>query len=61
MIRTWSYNVLTLGIAQRKEILVDLLLEILHPDRIIERSDAAVRRKEGLQPHKELLRGPDIP
>jgi 23S rRNA (cytosine1962-C5)-methyltransferase len=52
---------LTLGIAQRKEILVDLLLEILHPDRIIERSDAAVRRKEGLQPHKELLRGPDIP
>jgi 23S rRNA (cytosine1962-C5)-methyltransferase len=52
---------LTLGIAQRKETLVDPLLEILHPDRIIERSDTAVRRKEGLQPHKELLWGPDIP
>jgi 23S rRNA (cytosine1962-C5)-methyltransferase len=52
---------LTLGIAQRKEFLVDLLLETLHPDRIIERSDTAVRRKEGLQPHKELLWGPSIP
>ena len=52
---------LTLGIAQRKEMLVELLLELIQPDRIIERSDTAVRRKEGLQPHKELLWGSEIP
>ena len=51
---------LTLGIARRKEILVDLLLELLNPQRIIERSDSDVRHKEGLQPHKELLWGADI-
>jgi 23S rRNA (cytosine1962-C5)-methyltransferase len=52
---------LTLGIDQRKEILVELLLEMLQPTRIIERSDIDVRYKEGLKPHKELLWGPDIP
>ncbi len=52
---------LTLGIDQRKELLVDLLLETLNPTRVIERSDSEMRLKEGLRPHKELLWGPEIP
>ena len=40
----------TLGMDQRREILVDAIQEALLPGNIIERSDAAVRRAEGLQP-----------
>lgn len=39
---------LTWGIDRRKEMLIDLLAELLQPAGIIERSDAAVRKKEGL-------------
>ena len=52
---------LSLGIDQRKEQLVELLREMFRPQRIIERSDSATRRKEGLQPHKALLWGVDVP
>ena len=38
----------TLGMDQRKEILVDAIREVLGGRNIIERSDAAVRRAEGL-------------
>ncbi len=40
---------LTLGIDQRRDLLVALLAELLQPQGILERSDAAVRRKEGLK------------
>lgn len=40
---------LTLGIDQRRDLLVGLLAELLQPQGILERSDAAVRRKEGLK------------
>ena len=46
-----------LGMDQRREILVDAIQEILNPGNIIERSDAAVRRAEGLQPMTGVLRG----
>ncbi len=52
---------LSLGIDQRKEQMVKLLREIFHPQRIIERSDSTMRRKEGLKPHKDLLWGADFP
>ncbi|NKQ35720.1 MAG: class I SAM-dependent rRNA methyltransferase [Chloroflexi bacterium] len=39
---------LTLGIDQRKELLIQLLADLLQPAGIVERSDAAVRKKEGL-------------
>ncbi len=48
------------GIDQRKEMIVDMLLETVNPQRIIERSDSAMRRKEGLPRHKEMLWGPEI-
>ena len=47
----------TLGMDQRREILVDAIQEALNPGNIIERSDAAVRRTEGLQPMISVLRG----
>ena len=39
---------LTLGIDQRKDQLISLLAKLLNPQGIIERSDANVRKKEGL-------------
>jgi 23S rRNA (cytosine1962-C5)-methyltransferase len=47
----------TLGMDQRKEILVDAIGEILGGRNIIERSDAAVRRAEGLPQTSGVLRG----
>lgn len=48
---------LSLGIDQRKEMIADCLEELFHPDRIYERSDVAVRKKEGLAEYKGALRG----
>ncbi|MBC8450236.1 MAG: class I SAM-dependent methyltransferase [Chloroflexi bacterium] len=48
---------LTLGIERQKEALVELLMELAEPQGIIERSDVAVRRKEGLERRSGLLAG----
>jgi 23S rRNA (cytosine1962-C5)-methyltransferase len=48
---------LTAGIERRKDLLVSLLNERLAPRGIIERSDVAVREKEGLVPSAGLLAG----
>src|SRR5947208_237648 len=47
----------TLGMDQRKEILVDAIGEVLEGRNIIERSDAAGRRAEGLPQRSGILRG----
>ena len=47
----------TLGMDQRREILVDAIQEALNPGNIIERSDTVVRRAEGLQSRSGVLRG----
>jgi 23S rRNA (cytosine1962-C5)-methyltransferase len=52
---------LTLGIDQRKDELVRLLVEELHPAGIYERSDVDVREKEGLRPAVGLLHGQEPP
>src|SRR5207237_8120868 len=46
----------TLGMDQRKEILVDAIGEVLEGRNIIERSDAAGRRGEGLPERRGMLR-----
>ena len=48
---------LTLGIERQKEAIVELLMELAEPQGIIERSDVAVRRKEGLERRSGLLAG----
>ena len=48
---------LSLGIERIKPMLCDLLMEIVQPDGIYERSDVPVRRLEGLEQTTGLLRG----
>jgi 23S rRNA (cytosine1962-C5)-methyltransferase len=47
----------TLGMDQRKQILLDATVETLGAKTLIERSDAAVRRLEGLPPTNGVLYG----
>ena len=47
----------TLGMDQRKEILIAAIQEVLGGRNIVERSDAAVRRAEGLPQTSGVLRG----
>lgn len=55
--RTLVLQCLTLGIDRRKALLADLLADLVQPDAIVERSDADVRRKEGLPLVTGLLWG----
>ncbi len=48
---------LTLGIDRRKQLIASLLMELLSPAGIYERSDVDVRAKEGLPPNTGLLGG----
>lgn len=47
----------SLGMEQRKPMLVRLLQELARPRAIVERSDTAARRFEGLEPAEGLLAG----
>lgn len=53
---------LSLGIERIKDMIADLLMEIVRPQGIWERSDVPVRRLEGMQQVTGLLRGevPDL-
>jgi 23S rRNA (cytosine1962-C5)-methyltransferase len=48
---------LTFGIDRRKQLIAKLLMELLAPAGIYERSDVDVRTKEGLSPNVGLLAG----
>jgi len=52
---------LTLGMARRRDEIVALLADLLHPQGIYGRDDAPVRRKEGLPLEKGLLWGTEPP
>lgn len=52
-----SVQFLTLGMEVRKETIRDILVDIFKPKCIYERSDVAVREKEGLLQSKGLLYG----
>ena len=52
-----SVQCLSLGIDQRKKLITDCLVEIFHPKGIYERSDVALRKKEGLAEVKGVLCG----
>lgn len=55
-----SCQFLSLGMEKRKDMIADILVEIFSPKGIYERSDVAVRKKEGLEEKKGLLYG-DVP
>ena len=46
-----------MGIELRKEMIVKLLIEIINPLGIYERSDVSVRKKEGLEEFKGIIYG----
>ncbi|MGN0823719.1 MAG: class I SAM-dependent rRNA methyltransferase [Candidatus Coproplasma sp.] len=48
---------LSLGIDRRKKLICDCLVKLFNPKGIYERSDVAVRKKEGLEEVKQLLYG----
>ncbi len=55
-----SVQFLTLGMDLRKDFIIECLKEIFAPRAIIERSDVAVRQKEGLPLKKGVIFGEDI-
>ncbi|MEW5738607.1 MAG: class I SAM-dependent rRNA methyltransferase [Myxococcota bacterium] len=55
-----SVQLLHKGTESRKELIAELLVEHFRPKAIINRSDTNVRRHEGLEPEKGVLRG-DVP
>ena len=48
---------LSLGVDMRKKMIVDILVDLFNPTCVYERSDVAVRQKEGLQPFVGVLYG----
>ena len=52
---------LTMGIERWKECIADLLMDLLHPQAIYERSDVPSRRKEGLPLTAGSIRGSEPP
>ena len=52
---------LTAGMGRLKDLLVDLLIQQLHPESIYERSDLATRREEGLSESRGPLFGKETP
>lgn len=52
---------LTLGLARRRDLIADLLVELVAPAGIYARDDAKVRLKEGLALESSNLRGRDPP
>lgn len=52
-----SVQILALGMEKRKDMIVDILVEIFSPKGIYERSDVKVREKEGLPLTKGFLYG----
>lgn len=55
-----SCQFLCLGMEVRKQMIVDILVDLFHPKGIYERSDVAIRQKEGLQEVKGVLYGGDF-
>ena len=50
-------HLLSLGIDQRQQLIIDSLVELFNPKGIYERSDVAVRQKEGLSDSTGVLYG----
>ncbi len=53
-------QILTLGIDKRRDMIIDILDDIIKPKVIYERSDNRVREKEGLNERSGILKGTDF-
>ncbi|BCR35861.1 class I SAM-dependent rRNA methyltransferase [Mariniplasma anaerobium] len=52
-----SIQILSLGIDLRKDMFINILVELFNPKGIFERSDVSVRKKEGLELFKGVVYG----
>lgn len=52
-----SIQILSYGIEARKEMIIKILIDVLNPKGIYERSDVSVRKKEGLEEFKGIVYG----
>ncbi len=52
-----TFTTLSYGMAQRREWLLDALEDLVQPSAIVERNDAALREKDGLEQETGVLRG----
>lgn len=52
-----SMQILTLGMANHKDLIIKALVTIFHPLAIVERSDQPIRKKEGLEEFKGVVYG----
>ena len=55
-----TFTTLAWGMEQRRDLFLDLLTERVKPDAIVERNDAPLRKKDGLEERVGVLRG-DLP
>lgn len=53
-----SIQTLSLGIEKYRDIIIELLEEIIQPKGIYERNDVQIREKEGLEQRKGFIKGP---
>src|SRR4029079_12804170 len=47
----------SLGLAQRRDLIVESLVELLHPSGIYQRTERGIGQLEGLDAHDELVWG----
>ena len=52
-----TFTTLSYGMAQRRDWLLDALEDLVQPSAIVERNDAALREKDGLEQESGVLRG----
>jgi 23S rRNA (cytosine1962-C5)-methyltransferase len=52
-----SIQILSLGIDLRKDMFIEILVDLFNPKGIFERSDVSVRKKEGLELFKGVIYG----
>lgn len=52
-----TFTTLSWGMEQRRDVLLDALADILRPEAIVERNDAPLRSKDGLEERAGVLRG----
>lgn len=51
------FQITTVGMEVRRDLIIKAIEKVLNPDVIVERSDSPVRKKEGLEPLKALIKG----
>ncbi len=51
------FQILTQGMEAMRPLLLEVFEDVFHPEIIVERSDEPIRKKEGMEERKELIKG----